>query len=175
MKEIYRIVYIQKTIPDDIIRDPNAGNALWSRKESVRNRHISRYKGAVDILNYRLSQKNTKYRYELTSTFIQMVKLDAGLDAPEQDGSIQEPKSKSTGSTVSRTNDNQKKGSGIQKPDDNQTQKHHQNQSRNEFWNRRGYRIAVVGVIFVILDFAFGSGILIRPLRWVWSHLQTLL
>ena len=172
LKEMYRIVHIQKTIPDDIIRDPNAGNALWSRKESVRNRHISRYKGAVDILNYRLSQKNTKYCYELTST---LVKLDAGLDAPEQDGSIQEPKSKSAGSTVSRTNDNQKKDSDIQEPDNNQTPVHHQNHSRSEFWNRRGYRIAVVGVIVAIFVLCFGEGILIRPLHWGWNHLQTIL
>ena len=175
LKEMYRIVHIQITIPDDIIPNPHAGNKPWSRKESVRDRHIKRFKGAVDLLNYRLSQKNTKYRYELTSTFIQMVKLDAGLDAPEQDGSIQEPKSKSAGSTVSRTNDNQKKDSDIQEPDNNQTPVHHQNHSRSEFWNRRGYRIAVVGVIVAIFVLCFGEGILIRPLHWGWNHLQTIL
>lgn len=43
MKVIYDIVHIQIAIPDDIILDPSGGNKRWSRKESVRDRHISRF------------------------------------------------------------------------------------------------------------------------------------
>ena len=44
-----------------------------------------------------------------------------------------------------------KENNGIQESDDHQAPEHHQNQSRTEFWNRKGYRIAVVGVIVAIL------------------------
>ena len=66
-----------------------------------------------------------------------------------------------------------KENNGIQDPNDNQIPEHHQNQNRSEFWNRRSYRIAVVGIIVAILVLCFGEGILIRPLRWVWNYLQT--
>lgn len=142
LKEMYRIVHIQRTIPDNIIPNPHAGNQKWSRKESVRDRHIKRFKGTVDLLNHRLFQNNAKCRYDLGSGFVQMVNLDPGSDVPEED-------------------------SGIQKQDNNQPSEHHQDQSRSESWNRKHYIIAVVilvltalGVIFAALVFFFGDGIL---------------
>ena len=146
LKAAYRIVYIQITISDDIIPNPNAGNELWSRKESIRDRHIRCFKGAVDILNYRLSQNDAKYRYELGGGFVQMVRFDTGLDVPEEN-------------------------KGVQEPNDNQIPERYQNQSRIEFWNERSYRIAVaavvvaiLGVIVAILVLLFGDGILRPPL-----------
>ena len=50
LKKVYRIVHIQRTISDDIILNPSAGNQLWSRRESIRDKHIRRFKRAVDIL-----------------------------------------------------------------------------------------------------------------------------
>ena len=142
LKTMYGRVHIQRVIPDDIIPNPSAGNELWSRKKSVRDMHIRLFKEAVDILNYRLSQNNMKHHYDELG---RMVRHDSGLDTPKENNSIQEP-------------------------DNNQTQEHHRNQSRSEFWNRRGYRIAVVALIFIILDFAFGDSILIR----LWNSLPTI-
>ena len=170
LKVVCEGVHIQRTIPDDIIPNPSAGNELWSRKEFVRDMHINLFKGAMDKLNYRLSQHNAKYRYELRGEAVQMVRHDTGLGVPEEESDIQETDDHQT----PKRHQNQKE-SDIQDPNDNQIPKHHQNQNRSEFWHRRGYRIAVVGVIVAILVLCFGEGILIRPLRWVWSHLQTLL
>ena len=170
LKEMYRIVHIQITIPDDIALNPYGGEKLWSRKASVRDRHISLFKGAVDKLNHRLSQSNFKHHYELSGESIQMIGSDTGLEAPEEDSSIQKKDDNQT--PVHHQN---QEDSGIQEPDNNQTPVHHQNHSRSEFWHRRGYRIAVVGVIVAILVLCFGEGILIRPLHWGWNHLQTVL
>ena len=164
LKEMYRIVHIQITIPDDILPNPHAGNEPWSRKESVRDGHIRRFKGAVDILNHRLFQNNAKYRYDLDNRFVRMVSLGTGSDVPEETDNNQTPEQHQ-----------RKEDSDVQEPNDNQIQEHHQNQSRSEFWNRRSYRIAVVGIIVAILVLCFGEGILMRPLRWVWNYLQTLL
>lgn len=150
LKVLCEGVHIQITIPDDIILNPSAGNELWSRKESVRDRHISLFKGALDLLNHRLCQNNARYRYELGDESVEMVRLDTGLEVSKKD-------------------------SGIQKQDDNQTPEHHRKKSRSEFWKRKNYMIAVVAVIFAFLEFAFGSGILIRPLHWLWNYLQTFL
>ena len=151
LKVVYRIIHIRIAIPDDIILNPSAGNKLWSRKKSVRDRHISRFKGGVDILNYRLSQNDAKYRYELDGKFVQMVRLDTGLDGPKQDSSIQ------------------KENSGIQKKDNNQTPAHHQNQGRSEIWNRRNYILMFLAVILAALMLLFGDGILRPLLHWVWN------
>ena len=157
LKIVFGIVRIQITIPDDIIPNPSAGNRKWSRVESVRDRHISLFKGAVDKLNHRLSQNNAKCHYKLDGETVQMVKLDTGLDVPEEHSSIE------------------KKDSGIQKKNDNQKPEHHQNQSRSESWNRKNYIIAVVLVILAILEFAFGDGILRPLLHLLWNYLKTLL
>ena len=158
LKVVCEGVHIQKTIPDDIILNPSAGNELWSRKESVRDNHIKFFKGAVDILNHRLFQSNAKYRYELSGEFVQMVSLDAGLGVPEESNDIQ-------GQSDNQTPEyhQNRKDSDIQKPDDNQPQK----RSRSEFWNRKHYRIMFVGIIIAalaliiaILGFLFGNGIL---------------
>ena len=145
LKVVCRIVYIQRTIPDNIIRNPNAGNQRWSRKESVRNRHIKLFKDSVDDINDRILKNNSKCLYNLEGESIQLVRLDTGLDVPEGHNSIQEP-------------------------NDNQIQEHHQNQSRSEFWNKRNFIIAVIALIFIILDFAFGDRILIR----IWNYLPTI-
>ena len=150
LKMVCEGVHIQRTIPDDIIPNPYAGNELWSRKKSIRDRHISLFKGAVDKLNHRLSQNNAKYHYKLDGEAVQMVRLDTGLDVRKEDSSIQ-------------------------KKDDNQPPEHHQNQSRSESWNRKSYIIAVVAVIFAILEFAFGDGILRPLLHLLWNYLKTLL
>ena len=63
-----------------------------------------------------------------------------------------------------------KEDSNVQEPDDHQAPEHHQNQNRSEFWNRRNYIIAIVALVFLILDFAFGNSILIR----FWNHLPTI-
>ena len=135
LKAVYECVHIQ-----------NTGNGRWDRQESTRDRHINHFKWAVDKLNYRLSQNNAKYRYELGGEAVQMVELGTGLDVPKEDSSIQ-------------------------KQDDNQPPEH-QNQSRSEFWNRKHYIIAVVILVLTALGVFFGDGILIRPLHWVWNHLQ---
>ena len=140
LKEMYRIVHTQRTIPDNILPNPHAGNQKWSRKESIRDGHINRFKGAVDLLNHRLFQNNAKYRYDLGSGFVQMVSLDTGSDVPEENN-------------------------GIQEPNDNQTPKQHQKRSRSEFWSRISYGIAVVGVIIALLGLIFGDGILRQPLH----------
>ena len=145
LKVVCRIIYIQKAIPDNIIRDPNAGNELWSRKASVRDRHISLFKDSVDDINDRILKNNSKCLYNLEGESIQLVRLDTGLDVAEGHNSIQEP-------------------------NDNQIQEHHQNQSRSEFWNKRNFIIAVIALIFIILDFAFGDRILIR----IWNYLPTI-
>ena len=149
LKGVCERVHFQETIPEDIILNPFAGNELWSRKESDRDNHIRIFKETVERINHILSQNNAKYRYDLGGESVQMVRQDTRLDMPKEDSDIQEP-------------------------DDNQIPERHQNQSRSESWNRKGYRIAVVGVIVAILVLCFGEGILIRPLRWVWNYLQTL-
>ena len=156
LKIVHEAVHIQKAIPDNIILNPAAGNKLWSRKESVRDRHISLFKEAVDMLNHRLSQSNVKFRYELRGESVQMVKLDTGLDVPKEDRGIQ------------------KEDSGVEKKDNNQPSEHHQNQSRSESWNRKIYIYTFVMVILAILEFAFGDGILRPILHWVWNYLQTI-
>lgn len=150
LKVIYGIVHIRIAIPDDIILNPSAGNKLWSRKKSVRDRHISRFKGAVDILNHRLFENNVKYRYKLEGEFFQMVRLDTLSDV-------------------------RKKGRGIEKKDDNQTPEHNHIQSRSEIWGRKNYTLGFVMVVLAILEFAIGDGILIPLLQRVWNYLQTFL
>ena len=150
LKVIYGIIHIRIAIPDDIILNPSAGNKLWSRKESVRDRHISRFKGAVDILNYKLSQNKAKYRYELDGKFVQMVRLDTRSDVPKED-------------------------SGIEKKDDNQTPEHNHLQSRSEIWGRKNYILGFVMVVVAILEFAIGDGILRPLLQRLWIYLQTFL
>ena len=145
LKVVCRIVYIQRTISDDIIRDPNAGNQRWSRKESVRNRHIKLFKDSVDDINDRILKNNSKCLYNMKGESVHLVRLDTGSDVPEEE-------------------------SGIQENDDKPPKKLHQNQNRSEFWNRRNYIIAIVALIFLILDFAFGNSILIR----LWNHLPTI-
>jgi hypothetical protein len=150
LKVIYDIVHIRIAIPDDIILNPSGGNKRWSRKESVRDKHISRFKGSVDILNYRLSQNKAKYRYELDSKFVQMVRLDTRSDVPKEDSSIE-------------------------KKDDNQTPEHNHIQSRSESWGRKTYILSSVMVVFAILEFAIGGGILRPLLQRLWIYLQTFL
>ena len=150
MKVIYDIVHIQIAIPDNIILNPSGGNELWSRKESVRDKHISRFKGSVDILNDRLSQNKAKYRYELDGEFVQMVRLDTRSDVPKEDSSIE-------------------------KKNDNQTPEHNHVQSRSEFWGRKNYILGLVMVVVAILGLVFGNGILIPLLQSLWDYLQTFL
>ena len=104
----------------------------------------------MDDINDRILKNNSKCLYNLEGESIQLVRLDTGLDVPEGHNSIQEP-------------------------NDNQTPEHHQNQSRSEILNRRNYIIAVVGLIFLILTFIFGDGILKPLLHLLWNYLQTLL
>lgn len=150
LKVIYDIVHIQIAIPDNIMLNPSDGNKRWSRKESVRDRHISRFKRAVDILNYRLSQNKAKYRYELDGKFVQMVRLDTRLDVPKED-------------------------SGIEKKDDNQTPEHNHIQSPSEIWGRKNYKLGFVMVVSTILLLAIGDGILRPLLQRLWTYLQTFL
>ena len=140
------VVHLQKTISDDIILNPAAGNELWSRKESVRNRHINCFNDAIEKLNHKLSQNNTKYRYEAGK----IVRIDGGSELGEEDNYVQEP-------------------------EDNHTKEHHQDQSRSEFWNRKSHTIAVLVLFVSILLFLFGDGILIRPLGLLWNYLQTII
>ena len=165
------IEYVLKTVCEGVhIQNAGTGNGLWSRQESTRDRHINHFKWAVDRLNYRLSQHNAKYRYKLDGEAIEMVGLGTGLDAPEGNNDIQ-----GQNDNQIQEHDQNQKDSDIQESDDNQIQEHRQNQSRSEFWNRKHYIIAVVILVLTALGVFFGDGILIRPLRWVWSHLQTLL
>ena len=150
MKVIYGIVHIQIAIPDDIILSSSDGNKRWSRQESVRDRHISRFKRTVDILNYRLSQNKAKYCYELDGKFVQMVRLDTRSDVPKEDSSIE-------------------------KKNDNQTPEHNHVQSRSEFWGRKTYILSCVMVVLAILALAIGDGILIPLLQRLWIYLQTFL
>ena len=150
LKVVCAVVHIQKTIPDDIIPNPHAGNKLWSRKASVRDKHIRLFKGTVDILNRRLAQSNAKYRYELSGESVQMVRLDTGLNAPKQD-------------------------SGIQEKDDNQPPEHNHIQSRSEIWGRKNYILGFVMVVVAVLEFAIGDGILRPLLQRLWNYLQTFL
>ena len=160
LKEMYRIVHIQITIPDDIIPNPHAGNKPWSRKESVRNRHISRYKGAVDLLNHRLFQNNAKHRYDLSNGYVQMIILDTESDVSEKNNGIQEPNDNKTPEHHQNQGD-----SNTQEPCDNRNAEQHQKRSRSEFWSRISYGIAVVGVIIALLGLIFGDGILRQPLH----------
>ena len=150
LKIIYGIVHIRITIPDNIISHPSDGNELWSRKESVRDRHISRFKEAVDILNHRLSQNKAKYRYELDGKSVQMVRLDTQSEAPKED-------------------------SGIEKKDDNQTPEHNHIPSRSEIWARKNYILGFGVFVLAILEFAIGDGVLRPLLQRLWIYLQTLL
>lgn len=150
LKVIYDIVHIRIAIPDDIILSSSDGNKRWSRKESVRDKHISRFKGAVDILNYRLSQNKAKYRYELDGKFVQMVRLDTRSDVSKEDSSIE-------------------------KKNDNQIPEHNHVQSRSEFWGRKNYILGLVMVVVAILEFAIGDGILRPLLQKLWIYLQTFL
>ena len=150
-------VHIQKTIHDDIIPNPHAGNELWSRKASVRDKHIRLFKGAVDILNHRLAQSNAKYRYELSGESLQMVGLDTGLDAPKQNSGVQ------------------KENGDIQESDDNQTPKHHQKRSRRKYWDWKNRKVEYVLVGLALSDFLIGDRLLIRGIDWLWNHLPTIL
>ena len=170
LKVVYRIVHIQRIIPDNIALNPYGGEKIWSRKESVRDRHIKLFKDSVDDINDRILKNNSKCLYTLEGESVQLFRLDTGLDVPEKNNDIQGQNDNQT-----PEHDQSQKDRDIQEPDDHQIQKHHQNQSRSEFWHRRGYRIAVVGLIVAILVLCFGEGILIRPLHWGWNHLQTIL
>ena len=155
---LYLIVHIQIEIPDDFILNPNAGSKLWSRKVSIRNNHIEFFKEVVDTLNHRLAQSNVKCSYKLNRNSVQMVRLDTGLDTSKKESNIQE-----------ENGNIQEENSDIQEPKDNQTPKHHQNQSRGEFWNRKTFVFTVVGVIVAVLIFLFGDGILKPLLPWWWN------
>ena len=122
--------------------NPYAGNELWSRQESVRDEHIGLFNQAVGRLNYRLSQSKVKYRYDETGG---IVNANSELDVPVENNRIQNP-------------------------DDNQTPEHRQNQNHSELWNKRNFIIAVIALIFIILDFAFGDSFLIR----LWNHFPTI-
>ena len=161
LKMVHEKVYMQITIPDNIILHPSAGNKLWSRKESVRDRHISLFKGAVDKLNHRLSQHSTKYRYKLSGESVQMVRVDTGLDVPKEENGIE------------KKGDNQPPER--QKKNNNQPPEHHQNQNRSEFWNKKHYVIAVIVGGATFLELAFGDGILIPLFSSLWNYLKTFL
>ena len=85
LKVVSGIVYLQGTIPDNIISP--GGEPPWTRPESVRNKHINLFNDAAAKLNYRLSQNNAKYRYESGK----MVRVNGGPELPEEDNHIQEP------------------------------------------------------------------------------------
>ena len=150
LKVVCQIVYIQRTIPDNIILNPYAGEKIWSRKESVRNRHIKLFKDSVDDINDRILKNNSKCLYTLEGESLQLVGFDTGLEIPEEE-------------------------SGIQETNDNQTPKHDQDKSGIEFWNKRSHRIAVAGVVVAILILFFGDGILKPLFPDIWDYLRTLL
>ena len=164
LKIVCACVHTQSMMPDDIILNPSAGNELWSRKKSMRDRHIIRFERTVDELNRILAQNDAKYRYNLHGESVQMVMFDSILELIE-DSDIQEPDD----NQIQEHHQNQE-DSDIQEPDDNQIQKHHQNRNRSELWNKRNYIITVVALIFIILDFAFGDSFLIR----LWNSLPTI-
>jgi hypothetical protein len=172
LKVVCRIVYIQRTIPDDILPNPNAGNQLWNRKESVRNWHIKLFKDSVDDINDRILKNNSKCLYTLEGEFVQLVRLGTGLEVPEGESGIQETDDKQNSELQQK-----KKESDILETDDKHPPKLHQNQSRSEFWYKRNYRIAVIvailtaaAVILTGLSLLFGDNILIR----LWNHLPTI-
>ena len=80
LKVVCRIVYIQRTIPDNIIPNPSAGNELWSRKESARNRHIKLFKDSVDDISDRILKNNSKCLYNMKGESVHLVRLNTGLD-----------------------------------------------------------------------------------------------
>ena len=170
LKVVCRIVYIQITIPDNFALNPHGGENLWSRKESVRDRHIKLFKDLVDDINDRILKNNSKCLYSLKGESVQLIRLNTGLDVPEEESGIQENDDKQNPELHQK-----KQESDIPANDDKPPKKLHQNQNRSEFWNRRNYRIAVVGVIIAVLVLCFGEGILIPPLRWLWNHLPTIL
>ena len=118
----------------------------------------------VQILNHTLFQKNVEgLKEDIDNGINQLESIHERLELYEETTQIREKLRYA------------KENNGIQDPNDNQIPEHHQNQNRSEFWNKRSYRIAVGGIIVAILVLFFGEGILIRPLRWVWNYLQTLL
>ena len=150
LQEVCAIVHIQRTIPNDIIINPNAGNKKWSRKESIRNRHIKLFKDSVDDINDRILKNNSKSLYTLESESVQLVRLDTRLDVPEEE-------------------------SGIQETDDNQNTEHHQKRSRGKSWDWRNRKVEYTLLGLAFLDVLIGDRLLIRGIHWVWNHLQTLL
>ena len=91
LKVVCKGVHIQKTIPDDIILNPSAGNELWSRKESVRDRHIRLFQFSVDDINDRILKNNSKCLFNMEGESVQLVRLDTGLDVPEETDNNQPP------------------------------------------------------------------------------------
>ena len=89
LKVVCRIVYIQRTIPDNIALNPYGGEKRWSRKESVRNRHIKLFKDSVDDINDKILKNNSKCLYTLERESIQLVRFDTGLYVPEKNNDIQ--------------------------------------------------------------------------------------
>ena len=120
--------------------------------------------GFARILNHTLFQQNVEaLKKDIDGGVNQLESIHEQLELYEETTQIREQLRYA------------KENNGIQDPNDNQIPEHHQNQNRSEFWNRRSYGIAVGGIIVAILVLCFGEGILMRPLRWVWNYLQTLL
>ena len=93
LKVVCEGVHIQKTIPDDIIPNPSAGNELWSRKESVRNRHIKLFKDLVDDINDRILRNNSKCLYNMKGESVHLVRLDTGsVYCPPKFGPLPKPR-----------------------------------------------------------------------------------
>ena len=155
LKVVCRIVYIQRTIPDNIIPNPSAGNQRWSRKESVRNRHIKLFKDSVDDINDRILKNNSKCLYKMNGESVHLVRLNTGSDVPEETDNNQTPEQHQ-----------RKEDNDVQDPNDNQIPEHHQNQNRSKLWNKRSLNLVLVGVILTALLFLFGDSILIR----LWNY-----
>ena len=144
------IVHLQKTMPDNIISP--GGEPLWTRTESMRNRHINRFNDAVTRLNHRLSQNNAKYRYESGK----MIRIDGGLDMSEN-------------------------GNDTKEPDSNRAKERDQSQSHSESLDWKSYKIGVwglrigiwgfvcsfLGLLVTILGILFGGEFLITPFKWL--------
>ena len=160
LKVVCRIVYIQIAIPDNFALNPHRGEKLWSRKESVRNRHIKLFKDSVDDISDRILKNNSKCLYNMKGESVHLVRLDTGLDVPEE----------------TDNNQNQRKeDSDVQEPNDNQTPEQHQKRSHGKSWDWRNRKVeyALLGLAF--LDVLIGDRLLIRGIHWVWNYLQTLL
>ena len=150
LKVMSEIVHLQKTIPDDIILREDGGNELWSRKKSVRDKHINLFNAAMAKLNHRLLQNNAKYRYESGK----LIPIDEGLDMSEN-------------------------GNDTKEPDSNRAKEHNQNQSYSESLDWKSYKIGVwglkigiwglvcsfLGLLFTILGILFGPQFLITPFK----------